>query len=137
MSPVVMISIALLGGVAAVTRFALATWLPAKSRSYARRASRKRGELPISWGIVIANTVGSAVAGLALGLYFGQTISEGTFFMLSIGVAGGLSTFSTLIGDSLGMLREKSQRAALGNMLVNIACGLLAAALAFWASYAL
>ncbi|MFC4223770.1 FluC/FEX family fluoride channel [Lysinibacter cavernae] len=136
MTPVVMIGIVLLGGVAAVARFALATWLPATSRSYARRSSRKRGELPISWGIVVANVIGSAVAGLALGLYFGQSISQGTFFLLSIGVAGGLSTFSTLIGDSHGMLREKNSRAALGNVLVNVVAGLGAAALAFWVSFA-
>lgn len=134
MSAGVIFSIVIIGGVAAMVRFALGHFFSANDRPPARRISRKQRQLPIAWGIVIANAAGSAVGGFALGLYLQQQIPFTVFLVLSVGVAGGLSTFSTLVGDSARMLRAGNRRAAVGNVLVNVLIGLFLAATGFFAA---
>jgi CrcB protein len=82
------------GGLGAVARFVLAKW---------------NGYLP--WGILLGNTIASAIAGC-----FGATSLGAT---LVAGLAGGLSTFSTLIAQTAGLWLKSKARASL-NLALNL-----------------
>lgn len=70
------------------------------------------GFLP--WGILIANTVATAVVGLVL-------FDAPQFGLLLItGLAGGLSTFSTFVQQTWQLLRDGKRWAAFTNVLLNV-----------------
>jgi CrcB protein len=89
-----LVLVCVFGGVGAVLRFALGKW---------------QGSLP--WGILLANTLAASVATLALGSQFGVVAVSG--------LAGGLSTFSTLIGQTSAIWAESKARAA-ANLALNL-----------------
>ena len=89
-----LILVCVLGGFGAALRFALAKW---------------HGTLP--WGILLANTVAAVVATLALGSQLGVVVVSG--------LAGGLSTFSTLIGQTSALWLESKAKAA-ANLALNL-----------------
>lgn len=86
--------VCLLGGVGATARFALGKW---------------NGYLP--WGILVANTLASSVAAFALESSVG--------IWLVAGLAGGLSTFSTLIAQTTDLWQTHKPRALL-NLALNL-----------------
>ena len=86
--------VCLLGGAGATARFALGKW---------------NGYLP--WGILLGNTIASAIAALAL------ESSVGVW--LVAGLAGGLSTFSTLIAQTASLWQTHKPRALL-NLALNL-----------------
>ena len=86
--------VCLLGGFGATARFALGKW---------------NGYLP--WGILVANTLASAVAAFALE----SSVGIG----LVAGLAGGLSTFSTLIAQTTNLWQTHKPRALL-NLALNL-----------------
>ena len=89
--------VALLGGFGSVLRYLASKW---------------EGELP--WGILSVNSAASFVAGLAVGV--------GSFELaLVVGLAGGLSTFSTFIGQTSELLDQGKPARALVNILLNVA----------------
>ena len=89
-----LLMVCLLGGVGASARFALGKF---------------NGYLP--WGILFGNTIASAVAAFALE----STVSV----WLVAGLAGGLSTFSTLIAQTAGLWSRHKPRALL-NLALNL-----------------
>jgi CrcB protein len=95
--------VALAGGFGAVTRYGLSTW---------------SGKLP--WGILLANSIGSFIAGLAV-----AGLLESAW--LIVGFAGGLSTFSTFAAQTHDLFAEKQ----LGRSLLNIVLNLLLPAVSF------
>jgi CrcB protein len=95
--------VALAGGFGAVTRYWLSTW---------------SGKLP--WGILLANSLGSFIAGLAV-----AGLLESAW--LIVGFAGGLSTFSTFAAQTHDLFAEKQ----LGRSLLNIVLNLLLPAVSF------
>ena len=98
--------VALAGGFGAVTRYGLSTW---------------SGKLP--WGILLANSIGSFIAGLAVA---GSIESA----WLIVGLAGGLSTFSTFAAQSFDLWTNGHKAKALANATLNFtlpALGLLTA----------
>jgi len=95
--------VALAGGFGAVTRYWLSTW---------------SGKLP--WGILLANSLGSFIAGLAV-----AGLIESAW--LIVGLAGGLSTFSTFAAQTHDLFAKKQ----LGRALLNIVLNLLLPAVSF------
>jgi CrcB protein len=95
--------VALAGGFGAVTRFWLSTW---------------SGKLP--WGILLANSLGSFIAGLAV-----AGLLESAW--LIVGLAGGLSTFSTFAAQTHDLVAKEQ----LGRALLNIVLNLLLPAVSF------
>lgn len=89
--------VALFGGVGAVLR----DWL-----------GNFRGFLP--WGILVANTMATAVASWAL------LAAPQLELILVAGVAGGLSTFSTFVGQTWQLMRAGRRGAAALNVLLNV-----------------
>ncbi len=102
----------LAGGFGAALRLWLGSWV---------------GVLP--WGILLANTAASFVAGLATG---GLTGDEGLQTLLVVGLAGGLSTFSSFAGQTVDYFRRGRIAQGLGNIGANMALVCTAATLGLW-----
>jgi CrcB protein len=90
-------AVALFGGVGSVLRHIAGFW---------------PGALP--WGILAVNSIASFVAGLAL--------SSGEYeIALVVGLAGGLSTFSTFAAQSLEFIKNQLAFKAIANLVLNLA----------------
>jgi CrcB protein len=88
--------VAIAGGFGAVVRFWLSYW---------------QGKLP--WGILLANAIGSFIAGLAIA---GSIESA----WLIVGLAGGLSTFSTFAAQTHDLVAKKQLALASLNIVLNL-----------------
>ena len=88
--------VAIAGGFGAVVRFWLSYW---------------QGKLP--WGILLANAIGSFIAGLAI------SGSIETAWLI-VGLAGGLSTFSTFAGQTHDLFAKKQLGRASLNIVLNL-----------------
>ena len=88
--------VAIAGGFGAVARFWLSYW---------------QGKLP--WGILLANAIGSFIAGLAIA---GSLESA----WLIVGLAGGLSTFSTFAAQTHDLIAKKYLARAFLNIVLNL-----------------
>ena len=88
--------VAIAGGFGAVARYWLSTW---------------SGKLP--WGILLANSIGSFIAGLAV------AGSIETAWII-IGLAGGLSTFSTFAAQTHNLITKKQLALASLNIVLNL-----------------
>jgi CrcB protein len=88
--------VAIAGGFGAVARYWLSAW---------------SGQLP--WGILIANSIGSFIAGLAV------AGSIETAWII-IGLAGGLSTFSTFAAQTHNLIAKKQLALASLNIVLNL-----------------
>jgi fluoride exporter len=98
-----LVLVAIAGGFGAVARYFLSSW---------------SGKLP--WGILLANSIGSFIAGLAV---TGSIESA----WLIVGLAGGLSTFSTFAAQTHDLVAKRQ----LGLASLNIALNLLIPAASF------
>ena len=89
-------AVALLGGLGSVARHFLGFWT---------------GSLP--WGILLANSVASFIAGLAIS---NQLFEIAVIF----GLAGGLSTFSTFAAQTFDLWTAGLRLKAVANMVLNL-----------------
>jgi CrcB protein len=92
-----LIVVALFGGMGALLRVAL---------------SEFKGYIP--WGILLANTLATALAAWAL------LLAPQFQLIVIAGLAGGLSTFSTFIAQTWELLRDGKRSAALINVALNL-----------------
>jgi CrcB protein len=70
------------------------------------------GALP--WGILAVNSIASFVVGLS--------VSSGEYeIALVVGLAGGLSTFSTFAAQSYEYLKNQQRLKAIANLVLNLA----------------
>jgi CrcB protein len=88
--------VAIAGGFGSVVRFWLSHW---------------QGKLP--WGILLANAIGSFIAGLAVS---GSIDSA----WIVVGLAGGLSTFSTFAAQTHDLVAKRRLGAASLNVVLNL-----------------
>jgi CrcB protein len=88
-------------------------------------------ELP--WGTFVVNVTGSFVLALASGLATHHGLDRDAAVVLTAGLAGGYTTWSTLMWESAALATDDSLIAATVNVAGSLAAGLLAAA----AGYAL
>lgn len=100
-------AIVLAGGLAAVVRHLVWTLIPTSS--------------PFPWALLVVNTVGSALGGVALGL--GTSLDPDLRLLLLAGVAGGLTTFSTLSVDTVLLILDQRMRVAALSVSLNLALG--------------
>ncbi len=100
-------------GVGASARFALG-WLD------------RRRTFP--WPTILANALGSLLLGAVLAAAASGSLGAAAAFALGTGVAGGLSTFSSLAVDALVLWKDARRGAAAGYLLLTSSLGLLAAA---------
>lgn len=97
--------------------------------------ARPRARLP--WAVLVVNVAGSALGGVLLALAAHGTVDPGIRFVLFGGVAGGLTTFSTLSVETLQLLARGRRRAAAASVAANLALGVGAAAAGFAVTTAL
>jgi fluoride exporter len=101
----------LAGGLAAVARYLIV---------------RAFGPTPFPWAILLVNAVGSAIGGVVLGLTFDGAIPPDWQLIVLGGVAGGLTTFSTLAVGTVQLATGGRPWRAIGNMLGSFALGIAA-----------
>ena len=85
---------------------------------------------PIAPGILVANLAGGLMIGFSI-VAFDRLPSEGLKLMLVTGFLGGLTTFSSFSGESLGLFLKGEWFVAIVHTLVHV-CGALFAALLGW-----
>ncbi len=96
MTPLTFVFAALGCGLGAVLRFWLGTW-------------RRPHHVP--WPTVLANVLGTGLLGAAAFLTDSAQLSPAAAIIVGSGVAGGLTTFSTLAVDALVLWRASPARA--------------------------
>ncbi|WP_028279173.1 CrcB family protein [Arthrobacter sp. H5] len=117
-----------LGGAAgALTRFGLDVWLEGQRERRRRHDRPPRAYLPV--GTLMVNTAGSLIIGLAWGLLSTAGMDPDGYAAVAAGLAGGLTTFSTLSVATVSLWQGGRRVAAVVNLLANLTLGLAAAAL--------
>ncbi len=106
MTPTVFVAAALGTGFGAVLRFAL---------------SSLRREHHLPWPTLVVNMLGSALLGAAGALLDNGMLSSAEAFVVGGGVAGGLTTFSTLSVDAVVWWRTSRRNAVLYLAITGVA----------------
>jgi len=109
------LAVALGGAIGSVLRYGA-------SRAFARSA----GSFP--WETLLVNVVGCVLLGLFLGLTQSRLqVSSQVHALLSVGLLGGFTTFSTFSHQTVALWQAERFALAGGNILLNVAVGLIAA----------
>lgn len=120
------------GGLGAVGRYALASWLD--GHEPLRRAAGQ--QFPV--GTLAVNLTGclliGVVAGVLLAQEAGGSARAGSRLLLVVGVLGGFTTFSSFALEALGLAHQGRIGQALGYVLASNVLGVLAAAAGGWAA---
>ena len=103
-------------GLGSVLRFWLSTW-------------RRPHHLP--WPTLLANVLGTALLGAASSLSDSGHLSAAGSFIVGAGIAGGLTTFSTLAVDTVVLWRASRSRATMYVATTGVA-GVLAGIAGWW-----
>ena len=82
--------------------------------------------LPSPWAVLAVNVAGSLLAGLFVGLTFGELQ-----LILLTGLCGGLTTFSTFSVETVQLVLSGRARLALVSVASNLVLGIGAAALGY------
>jgi CrcB protein len=88
-----------------------------------------RSRLPLA--VLLVNAVGSMIGGIVLGLVQSGAIRPDARLVVLGGIAGGLTTFSTLSVETVQLALAGRWRTALGSMLANLVIGIASAVLGF------
>jgi len=121
----VVLGVAVGSGVGAQLRFAT-------ERLHARaRERRGLGRPSFPWATLTVNIVGSMVLGAAAALAARGVVSSPWLTVLGVGLAGGLTTFSTFALDVVELARERRVTRALLDIALHLTLGLGAGAAMF------
>ena len=82
-------------------------------------------------GTFVVNIVGSVLLGAVAGLVVNAGVDLRWRTVLGVGLAGGLTTFSTWTYETVRLLEDGSLREAAANIGVSLAVGLAAASLGY------
>lgn len=121
MAPLMLIAMAVAGGVGAVARFVLDSEIRA----------RTQGTLP--WGTIAINLSGSFLLGLLTGLVTSRIAPESWQLVVGTGFLGGYTTFSTASYETVRLLQERKTLIGAINALGTLIGATLAAGLGLWA----
>ena len=105
------VAAALAGGLAAVVRYLVL---------------RAIGPTRFPWAVLLVNVVGSAIGGVVLGLVRAGALPPGWELIVLGGVAGGLTTFSTLAVDTVQLAQDGRWWSALANVVGSLTLGIAA-----------
>lgn len=87
---------------------------------------RTRAEFPA--GTLLVNVTGSLLLGLVAGLAVHHGLPRTPTIVIGVGFAGGYTTFSTWVWESLALTEEGAVGEAVANIVGSFAAGLAAAA---------
>ena len=105
------VAAAVVGGLAAVARYLI---------------TRAFGPTPFPWAVLLVNLIGSAIGGVVLGLTLAGAVPEEWQLVVLGGVAGGLTTFSTLAVGTVQLATRGRLWWAVGNLVGSFALGIAA-----------
>ena len=121
----VAIGVGIGAGVGAQLRYAV-------ERVHARaRVRRGLGAPTFPWATLLVNVVGSALLGLVAGFVVRGSLDPRWLTVLGTGVAGGLTTFSTLSLDIVELARSRRYARAALDVGLHVVLGIGAAVAAF------
>ena len=83
------------------------------------------------WGTLVINVSGSLLLGLLTGLSVHHGLPAGPTTVVGVGFAGGYTTWSTYVWESLALAEAGSVRLATANVVGSLAAGFLAAGAGF------
>lgn len=90
-----------------------------------------RSDSAFPWGTFTVNVTGSLVLGLVTGLVLAGGLGAGPAVVLSAGLAGGYTTWSTWTWETLALAEAGALLEAAANVVGSVAVGLVAAAAGF------
>jgi CrcB protein len=109
------------GAVGSMLRYGLSTWVMSGGRSF-------------PYGTLAVNAIGCFAIGLILGLAERHDfVNTHTRLLLTTGLLGGFTTFSAFGFETFALLRDERIAAAVANVTLQVALGLLAV----WAGHQL
>lgn len=120
MTPLVLLSLSVAGGIGAVLRFAVDGAIRSRVRSL------------FPFGTAAINVSGSLVLGLLTGLALHSSIAGTWVLVLGTGLMGGYTTFSTASFETVRLLQDREYTMALANGLGILVAAVLAAVLGLW-----
>mgnify|MGYP000108356950 CR=1 FL=1 len=106
--------VAIAGGLGATARYLLQKRWPAVGT-----------RIPI--GVLVANAVGSLVAGAMLGVVLTGNAPAVLAAIVIAGFCGGLTTFSTFAVETVQLAQAKAWRVSIMNVIVNLVLGIVLA----------
>lgn len=109
----------------------------APSRWLLDRAIQSRHDSVFPWGTWTINIVGSLLLGVILGAAATGAASTRLVALAGTGFCGGFTTFSTFGYETVVLAEERSGLAAVVNVTVSLAIGLLAATAGWYLSQSL
>lgn len=99
-------------------------------------ATARRTEDAFPWSTLWVNVAGSALLGVALALHSGEVISAPALVVVSVGLAGGFTTFSGLAAEAVDLRRRRGWPSALKYLSLTAVLGLAAAWACGWLTIA-
>jgi CrcB protein len=124
MTPLLIVIVFLLGAAMAVARFVLSTWA-----SNHPSVSMRNG-FPLA--VFLVNAIGSLVAGCAAGAAATGAIPPQYETVILVGIAAGLTTFSTLNVETVQLLIARRYGTAIVSVSANYVIGIAFAALGYF-----
>lgn len=95
-------------------------------------AMKGGGNGTFPWGTLVVNLAGCFLIGLLYGLFSRFSSTESNWcLLLTTGVCGGFTTFSTFANESLKMLQAGNMWAFIGYVSVSVFVGIALVALGF------
>jgi CrcB protein len=110
---------------------ALAAALGAASRYVLDQVVQHQHDQTFPWGTFVINVTGSFVLGLATGLSMHHGLPSDATTIVGVGFAGGYTTWSTYMWESLALAQAGALAEAAVNVLGSLVVGLTAAAAGF------
>jgi CrcB protein len=92
---------------------------------------RLGGKSTFPWPVLIVNLVGSAIAGVAMGLGERMALDVHWQYAIVSGLCAGLTTFSTWSLETVQLVMAGKARVALTSVVLNLLLGLGLAALGY------
>ena len=121
MEPQLFVAVAIACGIASVARYGLSLLAPADR---------------FPWPTIAVNTAGAALLASSLALYEDGHLGAAAFAVLGVGLAGGLTTFSTLAVDAARLWRAGKRGSSGVYLALTLGCGLAASWIAWTATVA-
>jgi CrcB protein len=119
---IITLCVALAGAVGAPARFGLDGWL------------QRRAQSTVPVGTLAVNLSGAFVLGLVTGLLKAHHLSNSVGTVLSAGLLGGFTTFSTFTFESVRLAEESAWRPLAMYLAITLLGGLGVAGLGLWAA---
>ena len=85
------------------------------------------------WGTLVVNLLGCFVFGIIFALFSKYNSTDNTFcLLLTTGICGGFTTFSTFANESLQMIQNGNIGEFIGYMATSVIVGIALIALGYW-----